>query len=154
MENYENKLKKYILDHKIEAQQLVFMDSCHSVKEAAATANANEDDFVKNICMLDKEGNVLVAIVKGEDKVSTAKIGDTLGIGKPEIASPEQILHKTGYPCGGLPSFGYKARFLIDTRVMEKTEIYTGGGSTKSLVKISTEELLRASQGLILDIRK
>ena len=30
-----------------------------------------EKDFVKNICMIDSHRNLIVAIVKGEDKAST-----------------------------------------------------------------------------------
>jgi Cys-tRNA(Pro)/Cys-tRNA(Cys) deacylase len=38
--------------------------------------------------------------------------------------------------------------------VMEREIVYTGGGSETSLVKISTQELVRANQGTILRIRK
>jgi prolyl-tRNA editing enzyme YbaK/EbsC (Cys-tRNA(Pro) deacylase) len=69
------------------------------------------------------------------------------------MATPDEILEKTGYPCGGTPSFGYEAMFLVDPRVMEREVVYTGGGSETSLVKIGTEELVRANHGTILRIR-
>lgn len=34
------------------------------------------------------------------------------------LATPGEILEKTGYPCGGTPSFGYQAMFLVDPKVM------------------------------------
>ena len=43
---------------------------------------------------------------------------------------------------------------LIDPIVMEREIVYTGGGSETSLVKINTEELVRANHGIILRIRK
>jgi prolyl-tRNA editing enzyme YbaK/EbsC (Cys-tRNA(Pro) deacylase) len=95
-----------------------------------------------------------VAIVKGEDRVSLKKIGKVLGIEPPRPANPEEILGKTSYICGGVPSFGYPATFLIDPKVMEKEMVYSGGGSENSLVKISPQELQRANQGQIIKIRK
>jgi Cys-tRNA(Pro)/Cys-tRNA(Cys) deacylase len=153
MDSYEEKIKKYIKDCNIKAEHLSFETSCHSVEEAVQTVNASIEDFVKNICLIDKKGNLIVAIVKGEDRVSTKKIGKVLGIERPRTANPQEILEKTGFICGGVPSFGYVATFLIDPKVMEKEIIYSGGGSEQSLIKISPQELLKANQGQVI-IRK
>jgi prolyl-tRNA editing enzyme YbaK/EbsC (Cys-tRNA(Pro) deacylase) len=37
---------------------------------------------------------------------------------------------------------------------MEKSEVFTGGGSEYSLVKISPAELLRANQALVARVRR
>ena len=154
MNPYEEKIKKYIKNNHIKAEHLSFKTSCHSVEEAVQTVNASIEDFVKNICLIDKKGNLIVAIVKGEDRVSTKKIGKVLGIERPRTANPQEILEKTGFICGGVPSFGYLATFLIDPKVMEKEIVYSGGGSEKSLIKISPQELLKANQGQVIKIRK
>ena len=154
MDLYEEKIKKYIKGKHIKAEHLSFKTSCHSVEEAMQAVNTSVEDFVKNICLIDKEGNLIVAIVKGEDRASTKKIGKVLGIERPRTADPQEILEKTGFICGGVPSFGYVATFLIDLKVMEKETIYTGGGSEKSLIKISPQELLKANQGQVIKIRK
>ncbi len=154
MNKYEEKLKKYLKDNNIQGDHLVFEQACHSVEEAAKTANADKDNFVKNICMIDFEGNLIVAIVKGENRASTSKVAKVLNIEKPRTATPEEILEKTGYPCGGTPSFGYKAVFLIDPKVMEKSFIYSGGGSENSLLKITPKELQKANSGQITRVRK
>lgn len=154
MNQYEEKIKQYIKDNNIQAEHLSFEQSCHSVEEAAKAANVNREDFVKNICMIDSEGNLIVAIVKGEDKASTKRVAKALNIERPEIAKPDEILEKSTYPCGGVTSFGFKARFLVDPKVMEKEIVYTGGGSQKSLIKVPTKELLKANNGQIVRIRK
>ena len=154
MNPHEEKIKKYIKENQIKAEHISFQQSCHSVEDAAKAANASAEDFVKNICMINSEGNLIVAIVKGEDKVSTTKVGTILNTPRPRMATPAEILEKTGYPCGGTPSFSYTAIFLIDSRVMEKETVYSGGGSENSLVKISTKELQRVNKGKIVDIRK
>jgi|SRR3989339_16560 len=152
--DYEQKLKNYMQEHKIDGEHLSFKQSCHSVEEAARAANANVTDFVKNICMIDSSGNLIVAIVKGEDRASTDRVSKALSAERPRTANFDEMLEKTGYPCGGIPSFGYNAIFLIDPRVMEKDSIYTSGGSENSLVKISPKELQRANNGQITRVRK
>ncbi|NLW55548.1 MAG: hypothetical protein GX050_02815 [Firmicutes bacterium] len=154
MKQYEEKLKDYLVAHNFEAEQIRFEQSCHSVREAAAAVGAAPEDLVKNICLLDERGNLIVAIVKGEDKVSVSRVGKALNILPPRMAEENEILEKTGYPCGGVPSFSYEATFLIDPKVMEKEIIYTGGGSSRALVRIASRELQRANNGLVVRIRK
>ncbi|HKL11698.1 MAG TPA: YbaK/EbsC family protein [Clostridia bacterium] len=154
MNEYEEKLKRHIEENSVDCQHLVFKKSCHSVEEAADAAGATPGDFVKNICMSDSEGNIIVAIVKGEDRVGSKRLAKALGIERPKTAKPENILEKTGYPVGGIPSFGYEAVFIVDERVMEKDIVYTGGGSPNSLVKINTAELLSANGGIVARVRK
>jgi Cys-tRNA(Pro)/Cys-tRNA(Cys) deacylase len=154
MQKYEHQLKQFMADHQINGEHLSFQQSCHSVEEAAQAANCTAEDFVKNICMLDKDDNLIVAIVKGEDRASTTQIGKHLNTERPRTATPTEILEKTGYPCGGTPSFGYTAKFLIDPKVMEKTTVYTGGGSENSLVRISPQEIQKANGAQIAKLRK
>lgn len=153
MKTYEEKLKRYILTNNIDAQQYIFESPCHTVMEAASAANASPSDFIKCICLLSVDDNLIAAIVKGEDRVSTSRVAKALNM-VPRIATPEEILTKTGYLCGGIPAFGYEAIFLIDPTVMESEFVYTGGGSPHSLTKISTVELYRLNKGQIVRVRK
>lgn len=154
MKQYEEKLKNYISAHNIQAEQLIFTKPCHTVKEAADAAGVSPEDLVKNICMIDGEGNLIVAIVKGEDRASTSRVGKALQTEKPRIAGENEVLEKTGFPAGGVPSFGFEATFLLDPKVLEKEIVYTGGGSTHSLVRIASRELLRVNKAAVARIRK
>lgn len=154
MDKFENVLIDFITNNNIKAEHLRFEQSCHSVQEAAKAVGTAPENFVKNICMIDNNGNLIVAIVKGEDRASTSRVAKALNIERPRAATAQEILERTGYPCGGVPSFGYKALFFIDTRVMEKDVVYTGGGSPNSLVKISTSGLQNANNARIVRVRK
>jgi len=154
MNEYEEKLKKFLHENNIQGEHLSFIQSCHTVEEAANAVNANVDDCVKNICMVDSNANLIIAIVNGEDSASTKRVGKALNIERPRLATPEEILEKTGYPWGGTPSFGYNAEFLIDPKVMGKNVVYSSGGSESSLLKIKSKELQRANNGQIVRIRR
>ena len=154
MNTFEQRLQSYLQEQHIQAEHLSLNQPCHSVEEAARAVNASPTDLIKSICLLDSDGQLITAIVKGEDRVSVSRIAKTLQRDGLRLATPEEILEKTGYPCGGTPSFGYQAMFLVDPRVMEREYVFAGGGSETSLIKINTDELLRANQGTILRIRK
>lgn len=151
---YEEKLKDYMKGKGVMGEHLTFTQSCRSVTEAAAAAGVRPEDFVKSICMVDQEGRLIVGIVKGEDRASTSRVAKVLEIGSVRVATPVEVFEKTGYPCGGTPSFGFLATFLMDPKVMEMEFVYMGGGSENSLVKIRPSEIIRTNGGEVARIRK
>jgi prolyl-tRNA editing enzyme YbaK/EbsC (Cys-tRNA(Pro) deacylase) len=153
MSKFEAKLRKYIEDNKIEADVISFNQSTHSVAEAANAVGANPEDFVKSICMIGPSDELIVAIVKGEHRASTSRVAKALGIERPRIAKPDEMLEKSGYPVGGTPAFGYLALFLIDPKVMEKEKVYSGGGSEQALTYMSTKEMQRANNAKMVRVR-
>ena len=154
MNPYDEKLIRYIRENTIEAEHLCFDCSCHSVAEAAKAVGGVPEDLVKNICMIDSLGAIVVAIVKGNDRVSTSRVAGHLGVDAVRTARADEILDRTGYPVGGTPSFGYPATFLIDPKVMEKEIVYSGGGTPNSLVKITPARIVAANGGAVVRIRK
>ena len=99
MNQHQEKLKKFIVENRIQAKHLHFDGSCHSVEDAAKAANVEVEDVIKNICLITSEETLVLAIIKGENRVSTQAIA-SMAI---RTASSEEILEKTGYPCGGHP---------------------------------------------------
>lgn len=154
MSEYEAQIRQFMEENDVKGTHLSFEQSCHSVEEAARTVGAEPEEFVKSICMVDFRDKMIVAIVKGEDRASTTRVGKALGFPRPRVASPEEMLEKTGYPAGGTPPFGFDAVFLVDPKVMERDEVYAGGGSECSLVKVPVEELLRVNGGRIVRVRR
>lgn len=143
MELYDRKLKTFIEETGIAAEHLVFDRSCHSVEEAAAAAGVGSDDFIKSICMIGRTGNLIVAVVKGEDRADRRLVGELLGEKPPRLAKPDEILERTGYPCGGTPPFGFPAAFVIDERVLERKVVYAGGGTPTSLIRVRPADIER-----------
>ena len=151
---YARRFARHIDALGIEAEHLIFEQSCHTVEQAAQAVNGSADDLVKNLGMTDEYGELLVGIVKGPHRLSTRRVAKACGLNAVVLADPTVILERTGYPVGGTPSFGFEARFLIDPAVMEQASVYTGGGSDRALVRISTKELQRANNAQIVRIRK
>ena len=80
MDNYTKKLGKYIKEANIQCEHMYFQESCYSVEDAMKATDANREDFIKNICLIDHKKNLIVAIVKGEDKVDITTVEKLLNV--------------------------------------------------------------------------
>jgi len=147
------KLRAYIKENSIDAEVLTFNQSTHSVAEAAEAVGAEPSHFVKSICMIGPDEQLIIAIVKGEHRASTSRVAKALGIPRPRIATPEEVLEKSGYPAGGVPAFGYDAKFLMDPKVLEMEKVYSGGGSERALTLMTPREMQRANDAIIAKVR-
>ena len=153
MSQYEEKIRTYIQEHNIYAELLTFNQSTHSVADAAAAVGADAEDFVKSICMIGPGDKLIVAIVKGEHRASTSRVAKALGIERPRIATPDEMMEKSGYPAGGTPAFGYDAVFLMDPKVLEKKKVYSGGGSEQALILMAPEDMQRDNAATVARVR-
>ena len=154
MSDYEEKLKRFLLENNIEAEHIHFESTVHTVEDACREAKAQPDDFAKTICMVGSDGRAIGALVLGSDRASTERVAKALNIERPHVATPEEALEKTGYLVGGTPPFGYEAFFVIDEKVMEKEMVFVGGGTPNALVRISPKEVQRVNKGVIARVRK
>ena len=74
-----------IENNEIKAEHLHFDQSCHSVEDAAKAVDnlfgkgVDQKEFVKNICLVDAEGNLIVAIVKREYRVDIKRVSELVG---------------------------------------------------------------------------
>lgn len=153
LESFELKLRRFIETNGIKAEQLIFGASVHTVEEAAEALGRSASDLIKSMVLV-RQGEVLVAIVLGTDRVSIPKVRAVVGLPPPRAATPREVLQLTGYPVGGVPPFGYSARTIIDTQVMRKDVVFGGGGSPRALLGLHSAELLRATRGSVVDIRE
>jgi Cys-tRNA(Pro)/Cys-tRNA(Cys) deacylase len=152
-EELEHKLKQFIESNGIDAEQLIFESSVHTVEEAASALGRSASDLIKSMVLI-RQGRVFVAIVSGIDRVSPRKIGAIVGFPAPRAATPREVLEYTGYPVGGVPPFGYDATVFIDPRVLDKKEVFGGGGSPRALLKMRPTDLLRVTKGTVVDVRE
>jgi len=152
-EEFEHKLKRFIESNGIDAEQLIFESSVHTVEEAAVALGRSASDLIKSMVLI-QQGKIFVAIVSGTDRVSPRKIGALVGFPVPRAATPREVLEHTGYPVGGVPPFGYDAAVFIDPRVLDKKVVFGGGGSPRALLKVQPTDLLHVTKGTVVDVRE
>jgi len=148
-------LQKYLERQAIDAQIVHLAIETPTVEAAAKAVSCKPEQIGKTILFL-ANGEPNLVIANGTNRVGYKALADYLAISRRrlKLANPEQVLQITGYPVGTVPPFGHKRRIptVIESQVMEQDEVYAGGGSINALMRLSTDELLRASGAAIVSL--
>jgi len=126
-----------------------------TVEAAAAAVGCEPDQIVKSLLFLVHDEPVL-AITSGPDYIERRAIAAHYQVGrkKVKLADPQTVLEETGFGVGAMPPFGHTSPLptLIDQRVLDKEQVYAGGGSDQTLLRIAPQIILAATQGAVLDL--
>ncbi|HZX12221.1 MAG TPA: YbaK/EbsC family protein [Candidatus Nanoarchaeia archaeon] len=147
-----NILSSYLEQHSVKAEILCFDQSTRTCADAAALLNVPLSSIVKTVILIDDQKRTLAAIIPGNKRVDLSKICAELGLKRVRIAPPEEVFKRTGYEAGAVPPLGFQALFILDAHI--KGEVYAGGGTTNSLLKIHVKELERMVNPVMLDVSK
>lgn len=114
-------------------------------QDAAQTRGFSLKQGVKAILFTNGEDSWVIVDVPADQKVDQKKVALTLNWskGKIRMATPEEVLEKTGCEIGAVPPFGHKTKIplLVDQHVYENKESVFNIGLRTQSVKINTEEL-------------
>ncbi len=126
-----------------------------TVETAAAAVGSDPESIVKSLLFTIHEKLVL-AITCGTAHIDRRAIAAHFQVGrkKVKLADPQTVLEKTGYQVGAMPPFGHYSPLstLIDLRVLDKEEIFAGGGSDQALLRITPGTILAVTQAQVLDL--
>jgi len=153
LDEYEKKFADYCKSKELFFEPLYFEGSTHSVAEAANVAGCTAEDLVKNICLLTRSGGLVVAVLRGDLRLDKAKLEQLVGE-RLSFCPVEQVLEKTGYPAGGVPSLGLNGRVFVDLLVVERGVVLCGGGSSKSLARVRASDVVGDSGAVVADLVK
>ena len=70
------------------------------------------------------------------------------------MARAEEVRAATGFPSGGVAPFPLPqaARVVVEQTLVRQPVVWTGGGSTRHLVRIAPAELLRLTRAETADV--
>jgi Cys-tRNA(Pro) deacylase len=138
----------YLRESSIVAELLPMPVETPTVPAAAAALGVQPAQIVKSLLFLIRDEPVLV-IACGDTPVDRRALANRFGVGKKQIklADAETVLARTGYAVGGVPPFGHRqpAPVLLDRAVRVWDVIYAGGGDDRTLLRITPDELARAT---------
>ena len=99
----------------------------------------------KNLMAQTNEGNYAALIIPGDMKLNYKEAAKALNVKNVRLV-PFNEAHKiSGYPPGGTPSIGYdkKLDVILDKELMPYETFYCGGGSTKMLLELRRDDVIR-----------
>ena len=109
---------------------------------------------VKTLVMQDEAGQPLIVLMHGDRKVSTKNLARQAGRKSIEPCRPQAAERHSGYHVGGTSPFGTRKPLpvFMERSILELAEIYINGGRRGFLVRLKTQDLVRALSPQLVDV--
>ena len=122
--------------------------------DAAGATGIELHRISKNLMAKTKEGSYVALIIPGDKRVNykaAAEALNTKSIGLVPFNDAHSI---SGYPPGGTPSLGYekKIEVVLDEELTAFDTFYCGGGSTRMLLELKKDDVIKINNAKILKI--
>jgi prolyl-tRNA editing enzyme YbaK/EbsC (Cys-tRNA(Pro) deacylase) len=148
-------LEEFMQEKGIPGEILYLQMPTPTVEAAAVAVGTNPENIIKSILFTINQEPVL-AITCGPSYIERRAIALHFNVGrkKVKLADPDTVISETGYQIGGMPPFGHLTplQTLIDQRVLEKDQVYAGGGSDQTLLQVKPQIILSVTQAHVMDL--
>ena len=142
-------LKKFNSEIKvIELEQ-----TARTANDAANSLNTEVGSIVKSLLFRNEE-NFFLCLVSGDKRCSLNKLKKIFNSKYLSMASPDEVKDQTGYTIGGVSPVGHKNKLeiLVDESLNRFKNLYAAAGHPNCIFKISFDELLNLTNGVVKDI--
>ena len=109
------------------------------------------DRLLKTIAFRVKNGEWVLAVVQGADRVDYKKLAAHLGISRDKLVrlSPEQVVSELGYPIGAVAPFStnIQTKVVFDSKTLTLGSVFCGTGRNDRTLEIAIDDLVHLSGG-------
>lgn len=140
------RVKQYLQPFGLEERVLTFSASSATVEEAALAVGCQPQRIAKTLSFL-VAGAPLLIVMAGDGKIDNAKFKARFHQ-KAAMIPPDQVQALVGYAVGGVCPFAVApgVAVYLDESLRRFETVYPAAGDARSAVKLSPEELEKASQ--------
>jgi Cys-tRNA(Pro) deacylase len=133
-----------------------FEATTRTAQDAANAIGCQVAQIVKSLLFMVNEQPV-IALVSGSNQLDEKKLAALCGVGKKKVKRGDADLARdiTGFAIGGVPPFGHKTRLptYIDQDLLNFEVIWAAAGTPNAVFAVTPEELVRASHGIIANLK-
>lgn len=155
MKRDTNSVRDFLEFHGLTFQMRRFDNPTHTAAESAAQLGIPLEQIVKTLCFVADDRPILV-LCPGTSRVSMKKLKAITNCRKLPTAKPEQIEQWTGFAVGGVNPFFENETIPIycDPLVLQPPTVWFGAGDSNALVAVSTTEIRRILDPVVVDVRE
>jgi prolyl-tRNA editing enzyme YbaK/EbsC (Cys-tRNA(Pro) deacylase) len=131
------------------------LDADAKTAVAAAHQLGCEVGAIANSLVFDCDGEPLLVMASGADRVDTELLARVLGAAAIKKANPQLVRSATGQVIGGVAPTGHPTRLrtVVDETLARYPVIWTAAGTPDSVMSMTYEQLLAVTQGEALRVR-
>lgn len=125
------------------------------VEDTAAERGAPLERVAKTLLVRRPDGKHLIAIVRGDQRLSLKKLARLAGVKVLEMAPPDDVPRITGYQVGAVSPFGQRRTdvpFYIDRHILEELAVGVSAGRHDTGIELAPADLVRGVRGQVDDI--
>ncbi len=128
-------------------------DSTRTAAQAAAALGCDVGAIASSLLFLADDEPLLV-MTSGRHRVDVDVLAEAVGAEHLEMATAEQVRQVTGQAIGGVAPTGHPTpvRTVIDAALNEHDTIWAAGGTPRTVVRLTVEELLRLTSGVMITV--
>ena len=142
------KAKEYLKKFGLDKNVIEFSESTATVKEAAEALNCEDAQIAKTMAFLVDDAPILI-VASGDKKIDNSKFKQTFHA-KAKMIPFDELEMLVGHAAGGVCPFGIHdgVKVYLDVSLKEFDTVYPACGTSNSAVKLTLEELEKASNYL------
>ena len=142
------KAKEYLKKFGLDKNVIEFSESTATVREAAEALNCEDAQIAKTMAFLVDDSPILI-IASGDKKIDNSKFKQTFHT-KAKMVPFDELETLIGHAVGGVCPFGIhdSVKVYLDVSLKEFDTVYPACGTSNSAVKLTLEELEKASDYL------
>ena len=127
--------------------------TARTANDAANSLNTEVGSIVKSLLFRNEE-NFFLCLVSGDKRCSLNKLKKIFNSKDLSMASPDEVKDQTGYTIGGVSPVGHKNKLeiFVDESLNRFNNLYAAAGHPNCIFKISFNELLNLTNGVVKDI--
>ncbi len=132
-----------------------FPDGAKTAADAAAAIGVDVGQIVKSL-IFGVDGDVVVAYVSGANQLDERKLAAAAGGSACNRVDADTVRTVTGYPIGGVPPFGHATPLpvFVDPDLLAYDEVWAAAGTWHDVFAIAPADLVRASGGAVVDLKR
>ena len=154
MEGVE-RLRRFLSRHGVDAE-IISVDRAATSREASMSLGTDVSNIAKTVVMVSDSGDVVAVVIRADHRIRQKTLARMLGYRRLRLAKPEEVVESTGYAPGAVPPVGLKAgvRVIVDGELLSMEKVFAGGGSEKTLLKISPRDIVKLSGAIVMNVPK
>jgi prolyl-tRNA editing enzyme YbaK/EbsC (Cys-tRNA(Pro) deacylase) len=104
--------------------------------------------------IFDADGELVVAITSGANRVSEDRLADHFGVESVSMASPERIAEEVGWSIGGVPPLCHESDLptVFDPTLAEYDTVWGACGTPASMFPVDPETLRDLADATVVDV--
>jgi Cys-tRNA(Pro) deacylase len=130
-----------------------YPEGTRTAQDAATAIGCEVAQIVKSL-IFTVDGDPVVAMVSGPNRLDEAKLAAALGGTEVGRADADLVRAATGYPIGGVPPFGHatELRAVVDRDLLAHQEVWAAGGTPRHVFALTPADLVRAAGADVADL--